>query len=126
MRYLTKGREITVKAGSLVYRTGDPIHDDAIYYIISGSVKLIRKMRDDYEFCYLCGTDDSFGVTTAMSDTKRECDAVALEDCQLYAWSKDAFESAVSLYIEFARLAIQHLSRYMREVNRELAKAGRF
>jgi hypothetical protein len=32
----------------------------------------------------------------------------------------------VSLYIEFARLAIQNLSRYLRAVNKELAKVGRF
>ncbi len=126
MRYLTKGREIHIKAGDSVYRTGENIGDDAIYFIVSGSVKLVRKMGDGAEFVYPCGPDDTFGVTSAMAGSEREEDAIAQEPSQIYVWSKDAFESAVSLYIEFARLAIQNLSRYLRAVNKELAKVGRF
>lgn len=126
MRYLTKGREIQVKAGDAVYKTGQLIGDDAIYFIINGNVKLTRKMSDGAEFVYPCGPDDTFGVVSAMAGQQREEDAVATEPCQIYVWSKDAFESAVSLYIEFARLSIQNLSRYLRAVNKELAKVGRF
>jgi CRP-like cAMP-binding protein len=126
MRYLTKGREIQVNAGDPVYRTGQPIAEDAIYFIVSGSVKLVRTMKDGTEFVYPCGPDDTFGVVSAMAGQEREEDAIALETAQIYVWSKDAFESAVSLYIEFARLAIQNLSRYLRAVNKELAKVGRF
>jgi len=126
MRYLTKGREISVNAGDFVYKTGDEVGDDAIYFVVKGRVNLVRKMKDGTEFAYLCATDDTFGVVSAMASPQREEDAVALEPCQLYAWSKDSFESAVSLYIEFARIAIQNLSRYLRMVNRDLAKVGRF
>lgn len=126
MRYLTKGRELSVKAGESIYRFGSPIGDDGIYYVISGSVKLVRRMRDGTDFTYECGPEDTFGVVSTMAGSKREEDAVAITDSQIYVWSKDAFESAVSLYIEFARLAIQNLSRYLRAVNRELAKVGRF
>ena len=126
MRYLTKGREIQVKAGEVVYKTGDKIAQDAIYYVVSGSIKLVRKMNDGSEFVYVCGPEDTFGVVAAMAGAQREEDAVAKENAQIYCWSKDMFESAVSLYIEFARLAIQNLSRYLRDVNKELAKVGRF
>ena len=126
MRYLTKGREIHVNAGDAVYKIGHPIGDDAIYFIVSGNVKLVRRMGDGAEFVYPCGPDDTFGVVSSMAGQSREEDAIAAEPCQIYVWSKDAFESAVSLYIEFARLAIQNLSRYLRAVNKELAKVGRF
>mgnify|MGYP001576977624 CR=1 FL=1 len=126
MRYLTKGREIQVNAGDAVYKTGQSIGDDAIYFIVSGNVRLVRRMHDGEEFVYPCGPDDTFGVVSAMAGQQREEDAVALEACHIYVWSKDALESAVSLYIEFARLAIQNLSRYLRAVNKELAKVGRF
>lgn len=126
MRYLTKGREIHVKAGQPVYRTGDPIGDDAIYFIVSGNVHLVRRMKDGAEFVYPCGPDDTFGVVSAIAGSERAEDAIAAEPSQIYVWSKESFESAVSLYIEFARLAIQNLSRYLRAVNKELAKVGRF
>lgn len=126
MRYLTKGREVHVKAGAAVYSTGEPIGDDAIYFIVSGAVRLVRKMADATEFVYPCGPDDTFGVVSTMAGSQRAEDAIASESSQIYVWSKEAFESAVSLYIEFARLAIQNQSRYLRAVNRELAKVGRF
>jgi len=126
MRYLTKGRELTVGPGELIYKLGDPIGQDGIYFIRSGKVELVRTMRNGTVFRYPCGVDDTFGVVSSMSADSREEDAVAVEPCQIYVWSRDAFESGVSLYIEFARLAIQNLSRYLRAVNRDLAKVGKF
>jgi CRP-like cAMP-binding protein len=115
-----------VEAGRPVYNLGDPIGEGGIYFVMGGSVKLLRKFRDGSEFSYVCGVEETFGVVSSMAGERREEDAIALEHCQIYVWSRDAFESAVSLYIEFARLAIQHLSRYLRAVNRDLAKVGRF
>lgn len=122
MRFLAKGHEVTFKAGDYVYRLGDAVGKDAIFYVISGKVELRRKLKDGFDFLYPVVEGDTFGVVSAMAGKPREQDALVLQDAKLYCWAPDAFESAVSLYIEFARLSIQHLSRYLRGVNRALSQ----
>jgi CRP-like cAMP-binding protein len=124
MRYLTKGLEVYHKVGDLIYKEGDPIGESSVYYVVTGSVKLVKTMTDGTEFVYVSGPEDVFGVVSAMCGPNFEETAIALEHCQLYAWDRTSFEACVSLYIEFARLAVVNLSRYLRAVNKELGKVA--
>jgi len=120
MRYLAKGREIEFKAGDVIYRVGDLVGENAIFYVSSGKVRLHREFEDKTRFVYELGAEDTFGIVSTMAEKVREQTSTAIEDVKLYCWDRDAFESAVSLYIEFARISIQHQSRYLRAVNRAL------
>jgi CRP-like cAMP-binding protein len=125
MRYLTRGREQQLEAGQQIYAPGDPIGSDSVFIVISGSVKLVRHLEDKTSFVYVCQREETFGIVSTMAGSARQEAAIACEPTAVYTWSKEAFESAVSLYIELARLVIQNMSRYLRTVDRELAAVNR-
>ncbi len=119
MRYLTNGKEIFVPSGGVICKTGDAVGEDAIFYVMEGRVDLARELPDGYRFNYSVSKDGIFGVVSALNPGIHEMTATAVSNCQLYTWNKQSFETALSLYIEFAKLSIQELSRYLRAVNQE-------
>lgn len=96
--------------------------DDAVYYVVEGEVNLRRKFDNGSGYEYSVGKDGLFGVVSTMTGRARFLTAVTSTNSQLYVWPKEAFISALSLYIEFARLSIQELSRELRVVNQESEK----
>lgn len=122
MRYLTNGKEIFVPTGDVINREGEEVGDDAVYYVMEGKVRLTRNLAGGSRFQYDVAKDGLFGVVSALGPGQRLFSATAETNCQLYVWSKQSYETALSLYIEFAKLNIQELSRYLRAINQEAEK----
>lgn len=122
MRYLANGKEIFVPAGTVLCREGDAVEEDAVYYVMEGKVRLSRHMASGYTFQYSVQKDGLFGVPPPAGPAVRIFTATAETNCQLYVWPKQAYDTALSLYIEFAKLSIQELSRFLRAINKEAEK----
>src|SRR5579859_1820230 len=122
MRYLTNGKEIFVPAGTLINKEGDEVGEDAVYYVMEGKVRLTRVLETDQIFAYEVGKDGVFGVVSALTSGVRMFSATSETNCQLYVWNRQSYETALSLYIEFAKLNIQELSHYLRAINQEAEK----
>ncbi|MBI3891508.1 MAG: cyclic nucleotide-binding domain-containing protein [Candidatus Wallbacteria bacterium] len=122
MRYLTNGKEIFVPAGSALYTDADDVGEDAVYYVMEGKVRLSRNLESGYTFTYDVAKDGVFGVVEAITSGVRFVTATAETNCQFYVWNKQSYETALSLYIEFAKLNIQELSHYLRAINQEAEK----
>ena len=122
MRYLTNGKEIFVPAGAAIIKEGDEVGEDAVYYVMDGKVRLTRTLEGGYSFGYAVGKDGVFGVVSTLTSGVHLFSATAETNCQLYVWTKQSYETALSLYIEFAKLNIQELSHYLRAINQEAEK----
>ncbi|MBI4869455.1 MAG: cyclic nucleotide-binding domain-containing protein [Candidatus Wallbacteria bacterium] len=122
MRYLTNGKELFVPAGGVIFKDADEVAEDAVYYVMEGKIRLSRQLESGYTFTYELSKDGVFGMVEAITSGIRFVTATAETNSQLYVWDKQSYETALSLYIEFAKLNIQALSHYLRAINQEAEK----
>ena len=124
MRYLDHGRELEVAQGSVLYEVGAEPSEDGVFLLLSGRIRLHHGFADGTELAFEAEPGSLFGLTDTFTRQPRIFRATALEDCKLYSWSFDAFERAISVYIELAEMAVTSLSKQMRVVNEDMKKLG--
>ena len=112
------GKEITLKAKTVIYRPGDIIKEDAIYYILEGRVTVARRINAKHILHENFSANDVFGIVSAYKFSNRDELAATRRDSRLYVWDKKNFETAVSMHPELARRVILCLSRRLRNMNK--------
>lgn len=79
-------QECVVKAGEIIVREGEP--GDRFYLIRAGTVEVVRAGRRVARL----GEGDSFGEVALLAETPRIATVRALEDTELLALTRDAFQ----------------------------------
>lgn len=113
------GKEIFFERGSYIYKKGEPISDNAIYYIKDGLVtlRILRKNGEKIKVYRQRG--EIFGIDEAVILNERILDAVAEENTIVYVWSKTDFFINTSINWELSLYAIRSLSSFLRILNSE-------
>jgi CRP-like cAMP-binding protein len=116
---LQYGEQVRVEPGTLLYKPGDPVTGQSIYYVVAGLVRLeLNLARGDRLVNYL-HPDTVFGLTEALLDSPRLTGAYCLESSILYSWDRESFDLASSVSWELADKTITGLTRYLRILNAE-------
>jgi CRP-like cAMP-binding protein len=93
---LPRLNRVTVTAGTLILRQGDPV--DAVYFLIEGQARVLHdtartwQLRDDTIIAML-GPGDVFGELELLGGSRASSSVQALVDCVLMQLGRDDFES---------------------------------
>ena len=113
------GKEVFYDRGSVIYKKGDKILEDAIYYIKDGLVTLrINKKNGDKVKVYR-QRGEIFGIDESLVVNERIIDAIAEENTIVYIWNKTDFFLNTSINWELSLYSIKSLSSYLRILNSE-------
>ncbi len=113
------GKEVFFERGTIIYRKGEKILEDAIYYIKDGLVTIrINKKNGDKVKVYR-QRGEIFGIDESLVAEERITDAVAEENTIVYIWNKTDFFLNTSINWELSLYSIKSLSSYLRILNSE-------
>ncbi len=113
------GKEVFYERGSIIYRKGDKIIDDAIFYIKEGLVTLRMYKKNGEKIKIYRQRGELFGIEETVILGERIIDAVAEENTIVYIWNKSDFFINTSINWELSLYAIKSLSSYLRILNSE-------
>ncbi len=109
--------------GSSIFKEGD--QGDKLYVILSGAVRISKKVSGAEEALAVLKTGDFFGEMALIDDIERSADAIAHEDCSLMTIKKDNFESLLFVNKDLAYSIlwsfVRTLSARLRETNEKVA-----
>jgi CRP-like cAMP-binding protein len=120
-QYLQYGEETSCPARSVVYRTGDPVGEKPVFYVIAGLVKIEYSLRDS-TFTLWTPPDGIFGLVELLSESPRLCVAHAMERTIFYQWDMEGFFTAAGVSWELALVATTGLTRELRILNAEFGE----
>jgi CRP/FNR family cyclic AMP-dependent transcriptional regulator len=111
------------KAGDLIFKEGD--QGDKLYIIMSGQVRISRKMHSgEEEALSVLKEGDFFGEMSLIDDIERSADAIANAECTLLSIKRDDFESLLFINKDIAHSILwaftRTLSMRLRETNEKL------
>lgn len=115
----SNGKEVFYERGSFIYKKGDKILEDAIFYIKDGLVTLrINKKNGDKIKVYR-QRGEIFGIDESIILNERIIDAIAEENTIVYIWNKTDFFLNTSINWELSLYSIKSLSSFLRILNSE-------
>lgn len=113
------GKEIFFERGSVIYKKGDKILDDAIYYIKDGLVTLRINKKNGEKVKVYRQRGEIFGIDESLVLTERILDAIADENTIVYIWNKNDFFLNTAINWELSLYSIRSLSSFLRILNSE-------
>lgn len=110
------------KEGSLIFKEGEP--GDKLYVIISGAVRISRKINGSEEALAILRPGNFFGEMSLIDDIERSADAIAHEECSVMTIKKDDFDSLLFVNKDLAYSIlwsfVRTLSERLRETNEKI------
>lgn len=91
---------ITARPGELIVRRREP--GDAIYFLLSGQVRVRITVGGDEKVLNTVGPGEFFGEMAMLTHTPRSADVVAMEECRLLRFSAQAFQESIQKGPAFA------------------------
>lgn len=113
------GKEVFFERGSVIYKKGDKILDDAIYYIKDGLVTLRINKKNGEKVKVYRQRGEIFGIDESLVLTERILDAIADENTIVYIWNKNDFFLNTAINWELSLYSIRSLSSFLRILNSE-------
>ncbi len=102
-----------------VYREGE--RPKALYYVVSGKVKISRTNNDGKELITsILGAGDFFGYIPILEETNYKEDAQVLEDSQLMIIPKDDFQQLITSDLDIARQFIKIITHNILDKEEDL------
>jgi CRP-like cAMP-binding protein len=120
-KFLQYGEESSLQARSVVFRTGDPIGDKPVFYVVAGLVKIEYPLGESF-FPLWVPPDGIFGLVEPLAECGRLCVAQAMERTIIYRWDMDGFFTAAGVSWELALAATTGLTRELRILNAEFGE----
>jgi CRP-like cAMP-binding protein len=120
-KYLQYGEESSLPARSVIYRTGDPIGEKPVFYVIAGLVKVEYPLSEG-AFTLWVPPDGLFGLVEPLAECARLCVVQAMERTIIYRWDMDGFFTAAGVSWELALAATTGLTRELRILNAEFGE----
>jgi hypothetical protein len=119
--YLDYGEQTTYPSRSIIYRTGDPVGDKPVFYVIAGLVKVEYPLSGS-TFTLWTPPDVIFGLVEPLAQCDRLCVVHAMERTILYRWDMEGFFLAAGVSWELAVVATTTLTRELRIMNAEFGE----
>ena len=120
-RFLQYGEQIVRPSRSVMYRSGDPVGDKPVFYVIAGLVKVEYPLRDS-TFTLWSAPDSIFGLVEPLAESTRLGVVQTMEKSILYQWDLEGFFTAASVSWELALAATTGLTRELRILNAEFGE----
>jgi CRP-like cAMP-binding protein len=120
-RYLQYGEQVIFPSRASLYRTGDPIPEKPVFYIIAGLVRIEYSLSGRRLPLY-AAPDSLFGLIEPLAESDRLCVAQAMEKSIVYRWTLDDFFTAAGVSWELALNAITGMTRELRILNAEFGE----
>ena len=112
--------EVSVPAGTVLFRQGDP--GDCVYVVRSGVAEARAGAGDEADYpLAVFEPGDSFGEMALLTDEPRSTTIVALTDLDLWVLPKDRFLSLVKQTPELALAIGRLLSRRLQATNQAVS-----
>jgi CRP-like cAMP-binding protein len=105
-------------AGVVVFEEGDP--GSRMYVIISGAVRIEKRVGSRSLTLALLGPGEAFGEMALLEDAPRSAAAVVEQPARILEIDEDAFEGLVRNNGEVALRLLRRLSARLRESNRQI------
>ena len=114
--FLQHIRELHFPAGKVIFEDQSP--GDALYLVVSGSVKITKRMESVEESTLdVLHQHDFFGELELIDNRSRSAGAIAITDCTLGVLHKADFDRLLDSSPQFARNLLQTLSGRLRASN---------
>jgi hypothetical protein len=120
-RILQYGEEKTFPSRTPIYRTGEPVGEKPIFYVIAGLLKVEYPMRDS-TFTLWLPPDGIFGLVEPLAECDRLSVVQAMERTICYTWDLEGFFMAAGVSWELALAATTGLTRELRILNAEFGE----
>ena len=117
-RFLQYGSETSFPERALVYRAGDPVGKQPVFFIAAGLIKVEYPVQSE-TFALWLHPASLFGLVEPLADCPRLCTARTMERTVCYAWDLEGFFTAAGVSWELALAAITGMSRELRTLNAE-------
>jgi CRP/FNR family transcriptional regulator, cyclic AMP receptor protein len=93
---------------------------NAVYFVISGWVKVRRTLGDDYRALAILSRGDFFGEMAILDESPRSTDVIALSPVKLLSISKERFVQILFKDPQLHHRMLQMMVRRLRHVNMRL------
>ncbi|MBC8213682.1 MAG: Crp/Fnr family transcriptional regulator [Candidatus Marinimicrobia bacterium] len=96
-------------------------YGDIVYFIKSGTVKITRLNEEGKEVILaLLGTGEFFGEMAILDGEARSANAMAQEDCEVYAMSQSNFVELLKKNFKITYLLLGELARRIRKSDQQI------
>ena len=107
------------EAGKKLFNVGEPIGEDAVYFIKSGVVRLDIPTQSGFPLPLNLKEEDIVGIPEVYADRDRVTEAVCETYLECYVWNKADFLMTVNKIWELSFLTIKSLSELLKIINNE-------
>ena len=116
---LQYGEKFIVEPGTRLFKPGDPLVEQPVFYIIAGLMKIEFNLADNLIFPLYLLPDSIFGLVEPLLKCPRLTGVCCMEKSMLYRWDMEGFDIASSVSWELALNTITGLTQMLRILNAE-------
>ena len=124
MKLIEKGHVTQFRKGQTVYKAEHLVADQCVYLITEGEIEISRPYSHNRKQSFLLSKGSLFGMLEVVAGGSRFTDAVALDNAQAIAFTKEEFEKNVTGDLGFALLCIRMMSTMLRDINHKIKELG--
>ena len=106
-------------AGKKLFKVGEPINEDAVYFIKNGAVRLDIPKQSGAPLTLKLKETDFIGIPEVYADRNRVTEAVCETGLECYVWNKADFLMTVNMIWELSFYTIKSLSEFLKIINIE-------
>ena len=107
------------EAGKKLFTVGEPVNEEAVYFIKNGSVKLTVPKRRGRTLTLDLKKRDFIGIPEVYTDFNRLTEAFCEKELECYVWNKPDFLLTVNMIWELSFYTIKSLSEFLKILNME-------
>jgi CRP-like cAMP-binding protein len=119
--FLQYGEEVTFASRTSVFRSGEPVGEKPVLYVIAGLLKVEYPVKDS-TFTLWLPPDSIFGLVEPLAECARLCTVQAMERTICYTWELEGFFTAAGVSWELALAATTNMTRELRILNAEFGE----
>ena len=116
------GKPVFYKGGEVIYEEDDNLGDPCIYYILEGKIEVVKNYNSIQKELFAYNAGEIFGMLEVYTPSRRVTHARALSDVKAIGLSKDEFEQAMVISMNFTLMSIRLLSKMLRQINEKIRK----
>ena len=105
-------------SGTCLFREGD--HGQDMYIIVSGRVRISRRVRDVDRVVTTLPPGEFFGELALLNERSRSGTATVIEDSELLVVGPDTFEALIYNHRAVALRLIRRLARRLEDANQDI------
>jgi len=121
----TKAKVFKFKKDHILYKYGNKIKGESIFYLKSGKVQTKYNLGRGKKFILISDQGSLFGIFETLSGLdKRITEVKFLEDSIVFLWTKDDFLMDTSINQDLGMKSISFLSSVLRNINQKIQETS--